>query len=48
MDELAENLENTFASVQRGEKEETAKKMVSWTKKDEYFFNPLVNETSMN
>lgn len=37
MEEPAENLENTFASVQRGKKDEIAKKMVSWAKEDEYF-----------
>ena len=37
MDELAENLENTYASVQKVEKEEIAKKMVSWAKADIYF-----------
>ena len=37
MDELAENLENTFASVQKVEKEEIAKKMVSWAEVDIYF-----------
>ena len=47
MDELAENLENTFASVQRGKKEKIAKKMVSLANNDEYFY-PLVNEASMN
>ena len=44
MEELAENLENTFASFQRGKKDEIAKKMVSWAKEDEYFY-ALVNET---
>lgn len=37
MDELAENLENTFACVQKVEKEEIAKKMVSWAEVDIYF-----------
>ena len=37
MDELAENLENTYASVQKVEKEEIAKKMVSWAEVDIYF-----------
>ena len=37
MDERAENLENTYACVQKVEKEEIAKKMVSWAEVDIYF-----------
>lgn len=47
MDKLAENLENTFVFVQREKREKIAKKMVSQAKKDEYF-DPLVDETSIN